>query len=225
MKTLIGMKSKLCTLNKESEESSCSCSPRTWTCFWLAASLESKTILWDTEDSCLTLIIVLNSKNIGSNNFYIGKIADIVCNDNVVLMLSKDGVVYSWGTDYDKTGVLGIGRGIHEQLNPWPLYNLIDFSITKVNINNNKAWVIDKEGRLFLWGLFNTSQLTTDIIIIPQPLFVEALQHYYITKATPYSNKWEDGSDEVGTNICFKTIDLESNVSNILNTTFNSNPV
>jgi len=128
-------------------------------------------------------------------------------------------MVYSWGKDVTRSGVLGISKGIHEQLKPAPLYSLIDYSITSVNIDAKKAWAIDKSGKLFIWGSYNTTQLfsesgipnnenlITNDIVIPQPMHVAILKNHPINKATPFASRVE--TEEIGTNICFKTTDSQ----------------
>ena len=149
----------------------------------------------------------------------VGKISDITCNNSWVLLLSKDGMVYSWGKDINKWGVLGIGKGINEELNPSPIMSLIDYRIININIDETKAWAISNDGKLFIWGMFNTSQyinnpkftinenLISNDIIIPTPLFVDILQPYFITKATPFSNLKDESLRDIGTNIWFKYYD------------------
>lgn len=128
-------------------------------------------------------------------------------------------MVYSWGRDLNKSGVLGIGKGVNEVLNPTPIRNLIDYRINSINIDETKAWVISNDGKLFLWGLFNTSQsinnkklinnenLISNDIIIPQPILVDILLPYFIRKATPFSYIKDEMLRDVGTNICFKYYD------------------
>lgn len=114
---------------------------------------------------------------------------------------SKIGMVYTTGRDVYKTGILGIGKGVHEQPNPSPLVSLIDYRIKHVQLSNDRAWAIDSNGRLFIWGRFLNENLMTDSIVIPQPLLVQILKEYEIGKANVFSSHFEETFEEFGTNI------------------------
>ncbi|CAI2361445.1 unnamed protein product [Moneuplotes crassus] len=136
-----------------------------------------------------------------------GKISNFICNSSCALLLSQDGMVYSWGADINQTGVLGISKGIHDQSTPCPLHKLIDYSIKDIKMTENKAWAIDSKGKLFIWGSYDITQLNSwsniisNKIIIPQPIIVDALLKYFVVKATPFSYT---KSEETSLNICFK---------------------
>lgn len=132
-------------------------------------------------------------------------------------MLSNDGMIYSWGKDKNEYGVLGISKGHNEQPIPCPLQSLVDYSIKSVKLSESKAWAIDRKGKLFIWGTFDTTQnyafsnITSNSIIIPKPMQVDILNDHFIVKATPFAFKHQ--LEEVGTNICYKTFTKDYKVN------------
>lgn len=77
------------------------------------------------------------------------KIKDIRVQGNLVLILSKDGMVYAWGSD--KNGLLGIKKSSY-QPKPHPNSTLIDYTITQITLSESRAGAMDSQGRVFSWG-------------------------------------------------------------------------
>ena len=70
----------------------------------------------------------------------------------LALILSKDGMVYSWGEDLTRQGLLGTGTKTTELLKPCPVGGLIDFTILKLALSDRMAVALDSKGRVFTWG-------------------------------------------------------------------------
>ena len=104
------------------------------------------------------------------------------------LFLSEDGMVYSWGKDPNKRGLLGT-KEVY-QTTPWPLSNLINYWIKDFSLGLNHAWAIDKQGKLFTWGYGEQGELGhgDEVTQIDTPLLVKWLDQFKVRKATATSN-------------------------------------
>ena len=122
------------------------------------------------------------------------------------------GVVYSWGSDTQKMGILGVGKGIFEVKEPTPVRALIDYRVKDLTLADNKAWAIDDGGRLFVWGQFNNDSMLLDQLVVPQPVRVEVLSGYRVHKASVFNTQNVDSGGSDITNIAFLAQDSSIDV-------------
>ena len=110
-------------------------------------------------------------------------------------------MLYAWGEDIYKTGILGISQNTYFQQDPAPLISLIDYRIRTFQVTNDKAWAIDNSGKLFVWGSFRDENMLEDSKIMSTPFRVKALMKFKIRKADVFSSICEESDQEYGTNI------------------------
>ena len=86
-------------------------------------------------------------------------VESLACNNNVAMLLSQDGTLYSYGSDLsNKFGILGLGE-TYIQSNPCPISSLLDHRIQQVALSNSHAAAINSVGHLFTWGTSSQGQL------------------------------------------------------------------
>jgi alpha-tubulin suppressor-like RCC1 family protein len=81
-----------------------------------------------------------------TKNLYIDfgtkKISKIFCNNQVMHSISDDGMVYSWGNDREKTGILGLGY-TYNQATPLLNTNFANKKIVEISLSEKHAAAID----------------------------------------------------------------------------------
>lgn len=70
------------------------------------------------------------------------KIIKIFCNNQVVHSITEEGLVFSWGNDRDKTGILGLGYTYNQSF-PLLNTNFTNKRITDISLSNKHAAAID----------------------------------------------------------------------------------
>ena len=73
------------------------------------------------------------------------------CNQACALLLSDDGMIFSWGNDHEKYGVLGQEKKYMTQ-NLKGIDALIEYTIKEVSLGLMHACAIDSLGSLYTWG-------------------------------------------------------------------------
>ncbi len=72
------------------------------------------------------------------------KIVKIYCNNQVAHSITEDGLVFSWGNDRDKTGILGLGYTYNQ---PTPLLNtnFANKKIKEISLSEKHAAAVDSK--------------------------------------------------------------------------------
>jgi len=79
------------------------------------------------------------------------KVQKLVCSQTIWLFLSEVGTVYSWGSDPQKIGLLGLGN-VYEQPKPMQILSIEESKIKSISICESHAWATDLKGKLYTWG-------------------------------------------------------------------------
>ena len=86
------------------------------------------------------------------------QIESMACCSSCALFLSNDGMVYSFGIDKGRFGLLGSGD-CFEFLRPKTLDTLYNFTIRTLSISETHACATDLRGKLYTWGTGTQGQL------------------------------------------------------------------
>ena len=66
----------------------------------------------------------------------------LYCNDSVIHSIADDGLIYSWGNDREKTGILGLGFNYNQQ-KPILNTNFAGKKIIDMSLSQKHAAAID----------------------------------------------------------------------------------
>lgn len=97
------------------------------------------------------------------------------------LFLSEGGIIYSWGKDTNKCGLLGVENSFYHYT-PTALSALAEYRIKDFSLGQNHALAIDTNGKLFTWGNGENGELGHGSVttITDVPLQVMCLDHLRI---------------------------------------------
>lgn len=106
-------------------------------------------------------------------------ISSVSCNNNIAMLLSEEGTLYTYGDDsVNKYGTLGLGE-IYYQSNPYPISSLFDYRIKHVSVGYFHACAINSAGSLFTWGTGKNGQLgQNDVERLTKPTKVESAKTF-----------------------------------------------
>ena len=93
----------------------------------------------------------LNSSPIYYSNFGKKKIKLICCNTNICHAITENLNVFSWGIDYDRFGLLGMGKKYQNKI---PVFNknLSKLNISYISMGENHCVGMDYKRNLYVWG-------------------------------------------------------------------------
>jgi alpha-tubulin suppressor-like RCC1 family protein len=93
----------------------------------------------------------LNSSPIYYSNFGKKKIKLICCNTNICHAITENLNVFSWGIDYERFGLLGMGKKYQNKI---PVFNknLSKLNISYISMGENHCVGMDYKRNLYVWG-------------------------------------------------------------------------
>ena len=146
------------------------------------AIFDSKLLTWipKSENIYYDSFDFISSNPIKFDNLGSKKVSKIFCNNQICHIITDEGLIYSWGNDREKYGILGLGNNYNITLptlntNFFLKKRIIDFSLSEkhcvaLDISNNLySWGYGPYGELGLGKdkiFFNLPQLVNDKINI-----------------------------------------------------------
>jgi alpha-tubulin suppressor-like RCC1 family protein len=91
------------------------------------------------------------------------RIIGLSCNSKVVICVSSEGTLYSFGDDIkNRNGVLGLGEVYFQSL-PTVIQALTGYKMVQVSVGDFHVSALDVTGSVFLWGTGNGVQRRSNV--------------------------------------------------------------
>ena len=145
------------------------------------AIFNSKLLTWipKTENIYYDSFDFISSQPIQFDNLGSKKVAKIYCNNQICHTITEEGLIFSWGNDREKYGILGLGNN-YIITSPTLNENLLKKKIINLSLSEKHCAALDKSNNLYTWGYgpygelcfnknnikFNLPQLVNDKINI-----------------------------------------------------------